>query len=168
MDEIVFDEFSVACDKLQLKLSTYESCLHLQRTKRSAPKAVPPSIPDGVLEPKELTHMRSPFASIKDIPKGFFANREASIHASNMYRGPFRRALFLLNHMFLDTLRDSITRGLENVFNLFAQYDVVPVDPTVELFARSLARQRRKKRSEKRSIIRIDIRRRLHPRQVIL
>ena len=96
MDEIVFDEFSVACDKLQLKLSTYESCLHLQRTKRSAPKAVPPSIPDGVLEPKELTHMRSPFASIKDIPKGFFANREASIHASNMYRGPFRRALIFV------------------------------------------------------------------------
>ena len=70
--------------------------------------------------------------------------------------------------MFLDTLRDSITRGLENVLNLFAQYDVVPVDPTVELFARSLARQRRKKKKRKRSIIRIDIRRRLHPRQVIL
>ena len=96
MDEIVFDEFSVACDKLQLKLSTYESCF-ICTTKRSAPKAVPPSIPDGVLEPNELTHMRSPFASIKDIPKGFFANREASIHASNMYCGPFRRALFLLN-----------------------------------------------------------------------
>ena len=35
--------------------------------------------------------------------------------------------------MFLDTLRDSIVRGLENVFNLFAQYNVVPVDPTVDL-----------------------------------
>ena len=105
---------SASPDKLKTKLSTYELGLHL---KRSAPKAVPPSIPDGVLEPNELTHMRSPFASIKDIPKGFFANREASIHASNMYRGPFRRALFLLNHMFLDTLRDSITRGLENVLN---------------------------------------------------
>ena len=119
----------------------------MQRTKRSAPKALPPTLPNGLLEPAELTRMRLPFATIKDIPKGFFANRESSIFASSMYRGPFRRALFLLNHMFLDTIRDSIMRGLENVVELFEQYDVVPIDPTVELFARSLARQRRKKKT---------------------
>ena len=67
-----------------------------------------------------------------------------------MYRGPFRRALFLLNHMFVDTIRDSIIRGLENIVELFQQYDVIPIDPTVELFARSLATQRRKKKRKKK------------------
>ena len=53
--------------------------------------------------------------------------------------------------MFLDTIRDSIIRGLENIVELFQQYDVVPIDPTVELFARSLATQRRKKKRKKKN-----------------
>jgi type IV secretory pathway ATPase VirB11/archaellum biosynthesis ATPase len=149
LDELVFDEYSFACDSLSDKLAAYEAALQDQRTRRSAPKAVPPVLPEGIVEPKELTRMRRPNAHIKDIPPGMFANRESSIIASDIYRGPFRRALYILNHMFLDTLRNAVISGLENLVECLNQYNVTPIDPTIESLARSMATRRRKKKRKK-------------------
>ena len=148
LDDLVFDGYSVACDELTAKLSKYEAALQDQRTRRSAPPAVLPILPEGIVEPKELSRMRIPGATVKDIPPGIFANREASIISSEMYRGPFRRALYILNHMFLDTLRDSVLSGVENLVGLFSQYNVTPIDPTIEAFGRALAAGRRKKKKK--------------------
>ena len=138
---------SVACDKLQLKLSTYTKAVYICSELNVRLQKQCPSIPDGVLEPKQLTFKYvCHLLTLETYLKAFLqTEKQVFMH---QVPWPFSAGLILLNHMFLDTLRDSIIRGLENVLDLFAQYNVVPVDPTVDLFARSGASRRRRRKKK--------------------